>query len=85
MDSHTTVQLSAAGHVELPPALREKLHWLGAMELDARLTPSGLLIQPKQQRRKTRRLEELRGLLKHRGTPVPDSELQAPADLAEHP
>ena len=84
MDSHTTVRLSASGHVELPPALRKKLHWLGAMDLDARLTPSGLLIRPKQQRKKTKRLEELRGLLKHSGTPIPDAELQAPVDLKEN-
>lgn len=83
MDGPTTVQLSASGHVELPPALRERLHWLEAMELEARLTASGLLIQPKQRPRKTRRLEELRGILKHSGRPLSDAELQAPVNLAE--
>lgn len=83
MDSPTTVQLSATGHVELPPALREKLRWLGAMELDARLTPAGLLIQPKRPRKTTRRLEDLRGMLKHSGEPLSDAQVQAPADLAE--
>lgn len=54
------------------------------MELDAHLTPSGLLIQPKQRMKKTRRLEGLRGMLKHGGTPLSDAEFQAPVDLAEN-
>jgi len=82
MSSHTTVHMSASGQVDIPPALREQLHWNGAMDLDAELTPSGLLIQPKRSQKKTRRLEELRGLLKHNGDRISDKDLQRPVDLA---
>lgn len=82
MSGHTTVHMSASGQVDIPSALREQLHWDGAMELDAELTPSGLLIQPKRSQKKARRLEELRGLLRHNGERISDEYLQRPIDLA---
>ena len=85
MDTNTTVHLSESGQLEIPPRLRALLHWDGAMELEIQIAASGVLIQPKRTPAKKRRLEELRGMLKHEGERVPDEALQAPVDYVERP
>jgi len=83
MELSTTVHLSETGQLEIPPRLRALLHWEGAMELEIQIAASGVLIQPKRSLVKKRRLEELRGILKHEGERVPDELLQAPVDYSE--
>jgi bifunctional DNA-binding transcriptional regulator/antitoxin component of YhaV-PrlF toxin-antitoxin module len=83
MDTSTTVHLSESGQLEIPPRLRALLHWEGAMDLEIHIAASGLLIQPKRPLVKRRRLEELRGMLKHEGERVPDELLHAPVNYLE--
>ena len=71
------------GQVNIPAAIRDVLHWQGGMELSIKIISSGLIIQPKKKQRKKRRLEELRGLLKHKGKPLSDEQLCAPVDCTE--
>jgi hypothetical protein len=85
MDTNATVHLSESGTLEIPSSLRSLLHWEGAMELEIQIAASGVLIQPKRPVVKKRRLEELRGMLKHEGERVPDELLHAPVDYLEHP
>ena len=83
METNTTIQLSESGQVNIPAVIRDFLHWQGGMELNIRITSSGLLIQPKQPHIKKHRLEELRGFLKHQGKPLSDEQLCAPVDYME--
>ena len=83
MEKEINVQLSKTGQVNIPAAIRDVLHWQDGMELSIKILSSGLLIQPKQQQRKKRRLEELRGLLRHKGKPLSDEQLCAPVDYKE--
>ena len=83
MEDTKTVHMSESGQVLIPSDVREILHWEGAMDLCIRLAGSGLLIQPRQHQAGGRRLEELRGLLKHHGEALSDEQLCAPADCAE--
>lgn len=85
METSTTVHLSESGQLEIPPRLRALLHWEGAMELEIQVAASGVLIQPKRLVEKKRRLEELKGMLKHGGERVPDEALHAPVDYLECP
>jgi bifunctional DNA-binding transcriptional regulator/antitoxin component of YhaV-PrlF toxin-antitoxin module len=83
MEKKTSVQLSKSGQVNIPAAIRDVLHWQDGMELSIKIISSGLLIQPKKRQCKKRRLEELRGLLKHKGKPLSDEQLCAPVDYTE--
>ncbi len=83
MEETNTVHMSESGQVLIPADVRETLHWQGAMDLSIRLTGSGLLIQPRQHQVGVRRLEELRGFLKHHGEALSDVLLCAPVDCVE--
>lgn len=83
MEETNTVHMSESGQVLIPADVRETLHWQGAMDLSIRLTGSGLLIQPRQHPVGGRRLEELRGLLKHHGEALSVEQLCAPVDCVE--
>lgn len=83
VETNTIVRLSESGEVSIPPLIREFLHWQSGMELNVRITSSGLLIQPKQPQVKKRRLEEFRGFLKHQGKPLSDEQLCAPVNHME--
>jgi bifunctional DNA-binding transcriptional regulator/antitoxin component of YhaV-PrlF toxin-antitoxin module len=83
MEETNTVHMSESGQMLIPAEVRETLHWEGAMDLSIRLTGSGLLIQPTQHAVGGRRLEDLRGLLKHHGQALSDEQLCAPVDGVE--
>ena len=51
------------------------------MVLQISITATGLLIQPRQSRAPKRRLEELRGFLKHHGKTISDEQLYAPVNI----
>ncbi|WPD22063.1 MAG: AbrB/MazE/SpoVT family DNA-binding domain-containing protein [Candidatus Electrothrix scaldis] len=84
MEKTTTVQLSKSGGLVIPAAIRNSLHWQDGMELNIQIIASGLLVQPKSRKKRKRRLEDLRGILKHRGTPLPDEQLCAPVNYREN-
>jgi len=83
METNVTVQLSESRQVDIPEGFMEFLDWQIGMELDIKITSSGLLIQAKKAQTKKRRLEELRGFFKHHGKPLSDKELCAPIDYRE--
>ncbi len=83
METNATVQLLELGQINIPAVIREFLHWQSGMELNIKITASGLLIQPKRPQVKKHRLEELRGFLKHQGKPLSHEKLCAPADYLE--
>jgi bifunctional DNA-binding transcriptional regulator/antitoxin component of YhaV-PrlF toxin-antitoxin module len=79
----TTVQLSEAGQLNIPAAIRDMLRWQSGMEFNISIIASGLLIHPKHEPKKKRRMEELRGLLKHKGLSLSNEQLCAPVDYSE--
>ncbi len=83
METDTTIKLSESGQVNIPDVIRDFLHWKGGMELNIKITSSGLLLHPKKSPIKQRRLEELRGFFKHQGKPLTDEQLCAPVDFME--
>ena len=83
METNATVLLSKSGQLNIPAAIRKLLHWQDGMELNIKIISSGLLIQAEKKQNKKRRLEELRGFLKHQGKPLSDEQLCAPADYME--
>ncbi len=84
MDTNTTVKMTATGQVSIPSSVRESLHWQGAMELSIQVTQSGLLIQSHPPQGGKRRLEDLRGLLKHQDEPLTDAQLHASVDSVDN-
>ena len=76
-----TIKLSSKGQIVIPKAIREQLHWDAGMELIAVPTGDSIMLQPKPKKGK-HRLEDLRGMLKHEGPPIPDDVLFAPVDYS---
>lgn len=83
METNAMVHLSKSGQLNIPTAIRKILQWQDGMELNIKIISSGLLIQAGKKQNKTRRLEELRGFLKHQGKPLSDEQLCAPVDDME--
>jgi len=83
MEAEATTHLSESGQVNIPTAIREFLQWRSGLELEIRITSSGLLIHPKYSQQTKRRFEDLRGFFKHQGKPLSNEELCAPVDLRE--
>lgn len=83
METNAMVHLSKSGQLNIPAAIRKILQWQDGMELNIKIISSGLLIQAGKKQNKIRRLEELRGFLKHQGKPLSDEQLCAPVDDTE--
>ncbi len=79
-----TVTLAKQGQVLIPRHIREALHWETGAELTIETTDNGVLLKPVATRKKLR-LEDLRGFLKHQGSPVPTEELCKPVDYRKAP
>jgi len=78
----TYTYLSDTGQLALSKSLLDRLKWKSDMKLAIVLTDTGLLVKPVSQNAKYR-LEDLRGFLKHEGTPISDETLLSPVDYNE--
>lgn len=75
----STVALSTKDQVVIPKKIRDALHWEVGAELTLTTVGNGILLKATPKKR-GKRLEELRGMLKHDGLPIPIEELCKPVD-----
>lgn len=77
--SSATLTLSNTGQIAIPQEIRDELHWEPGLELTLETTDSGVVLRSKAKKR-TLRLEDLRGFLKCDGPPVSIEDLCEPVD-----
>ncbi|NCA89570.1 MAG: AbrB/MazE/SpoVT family DNA-binding domain-containing protein [Gammaproteobacteria bacterium] len=77
--SSATLTLSNTGQISIPQEIRDELHWEPGLELTLETTDSGVVLRSKAKKR-TLRLEDLRGFLKCDGPPVSIEALCEPVD-----
>ena len=75
----STVTLSTTGQVVIPKEIRDALHWETGVELTLTAVGNGILLKATPKKR-GKRLEDLRGMLKHDGAPISIEELCKPVD-----
>lgn len=67
--------LSSKGQVVLPKSVRDAKRWQPGTRLVAVETPDGVLLKAETPAKtRTVNAQELAGLLKHKGPPIPESE-----------
>ena len=75
----STVTVSTTGQVVIPKEIRDALHWETGVELTLTAVGNGILLK-ETPKKHGKRLEDLRGMLKHDGPPIPIEELCKPVD-----
>ena len=75
-----TVKLSSKGQVVIPKDLRDSFHWNVGSELTLMATEHGLLMQTKQNDKKTLSAQSLRGFLQYDGKIIPTEQLCRPVE-----
>lgn len=75
-----TVTLSTTGQVVIPKEIRDALHWEAGAELIVTPAGNGVMLKTKPKKKTGKRLEDLRGMLKYDGSPIPIEELCKPVD-----
>ena len=77
--TNATITLSSKGQVVIPKEIRDELHWEAGTQLTLISTPSGVTIKAMPQKT-GRRLEDLIGMLKHKGPPISTDDICKPVD-----
>jgi AbrB family looped-hinge helix DNA binding protein len=77
--STATVTLSTKGQVVIPKDIRDALHWEAGTELTVIPAGNGVMLKTAPKKH-GKRLEDLIGMLKHDGPPIPIEELCKPVD-----
>jgi AbrB family looped-hinge helix DNA binding protein len=79
--SVATIKLSTKGQIVIPKEIRDELAWQAGTELTLVTSSSGLMLKAAPTKT-VRKLEDLIGMLKHNGKPIPIEELCKPVDIA---